>query len=78
MLTQEESEKSTRDKYTIKISSIELEYECDKYVKKSSLHSQPVGKKLSEMSDEDEKIRERENRIRNQLELMREIELSVN
>jgi hypothetical protein len=37
-----------------------------------------VGKKLTEMSDEEEKIKERENRIRNQLDLLREIELNVN
>jgi hypothetical protein len=37
-----------------------------------------VGKKLTEMSDEEEKIKERENRIRNQLDLLREIELNAN
>jgi hypothetical protein len=30
------------------------------------------------MSDEEEKIKEREHRIRNQLDLLREIEINVN
>lgn len=36
---------------------MELNYETPQYVRKSSLRSQPVGKRLVDIIDEDEKIR---------------------
>lgn len=55
----QEKEEASQKKYTIKISSFEMQYETPQYVRKSSLHSQPVGMRLADIQNENEKIRER-------------------